>query len=74
MDKSVSAYLDRSVLLLLLLLSWTWHILQLLTLKDHLEIHTEQEPTEKPVEEVHTGKEEASCYAAGKLTLILKDT
>ena len=64
MDKSVSAYLDRSVLLLLLLLSWTWHILQLLTLKDHLEIYTEQEPTEKPVEEVHTGKEEASCYAA----------
>ena len=26
-DKSVSAYLDRSVLLFSLLLSWTWHIL-----------------------------------------------
>ena len=43
-------------------------------IEDNLEIYTEQEPTEKPVEEVHTGKEEASCYAAGKLTLILQDT
>ena len=74
MDKSVSAYLDRLVLLLFLSLSWTWHILQLLTLKDNLEIYTEQEPTEKPVEEVHTGKEEASCYAAGMLKSMLKDT